>query len=364
MNNILNHFYSRSNAKHTKSFDFSQLNSNDNLNLGNKIKINEFQNELNLKSNDLYKSKSRDMSYNKMKNSFQESVYRNFISSFDASSGVNSKLINKNINEANFLPLLEISQPTNLNLKSNQASEEEYRSIISNKQSKFNQSIVNNINDSLDQFKIDMFSVLLKVQKNQKKIKIGDMREEMEDFKTRFEKKFEKVEKSRKETMESLYTELNKIKEEIHKTIQKDSLCPRPEYNKFKCQVVSFKDEMNKKINSIEKTQNLHFNQVRLLMENSSDRKLISLSSKFQEIDESLNQTKKSFQKPAKYYLNEIVNDLKLKRQVTNKKNNRRDTSLLDMDTANFIIEKKKRIINYEEKISEKPKELENFIKL
>jgi hypothetical protein len=364
MNNILNHFYSRNNAKHTKSFDISQHNYHHNLNLENKIKINEFRNELNQKLNDLSKTKFPDMNYNKIKNSFQESVYKNFFSSCNVSSGVNSNLINKNINEADYLPLLEISPPTTLNLKNNQASDDDYKSVISNKQSNLNQSIVNNISDSLDQFKIDMFSVLLKVQKNQKKIKIGDLREELDDFKTRFQKKFEIVEKSRIETMESLYTELHKIKEEIHKTIQKDSLCPRPEYNKFKSQVNSFKDEMNKKINSIEKTQNLHFNQVRVLMENSSDQKLRSLSSKFQEIDDSLNQTKKSFQKPAKIVLNEIVNDLKLKRLVTNKKNNRRDTSLLDRDTANFISEKKKKILNYEEKISEKPQELQNFIKL
>ena len=123
------------------------------------------------------------------------------------------------------------------------------------------------INDNLDVFRTELTNTMRKINKNQSKLKVDTVIEEMTDFKNTFIDSLQKAEKRKEEENDFILREIKGLKNEIKQNYE-ESKSNYKVIRTFQDDIFEFEREITKRISRMEKQQQEQFDKIYGLINN------------------------------------------------------------------------------------------------
>lgn len=173
--------------------------------------------------------------------------------------------------------------------------------------------------------------------------------QELTDFKDNFRQTIDNSNKRRDEEIKKLINDMNTVKNDIQKSFSTETQKPRQEFISFKNEVKSYNKDMQSKLDVLEEKQKKQMEQIRVLMANSSDKRIQKLSQHYLTDDhETFENSKKFYVKPSEDELSLIIEDLQQKKKKKDKSLNRFGSIQEDAELRKFIMQKKRNLAKLE----------------
>ena len=283
-----------SNNNYNSSNPIKSSNNNNNNEISNdfynmKYNYNEFSNNNNYNPNNnssiFKKSNTKDNLYNSIHKNFlgvSVPINSNMTSPIvkmgspsinvhdNIKSEINKKSIDKvkqnyeNYNKGNFYnSVIKNRGKTVLGIQPLQ----DYTNADSIKRDNVNKRKFDEINESLDIFRTEMTNTLRKINKQQARLRVDKVLDEMYSFKNEFIDSLARSERKKEEENEYMLKEIKKLKNEIQKNYD-ENISNYKMIRNFQDDIFEFEKDINLRINRMEKNQNDQFDKLYALIMN------------------------------------------------------------------------------------------------
>lgn len=125
------------------------------------------------------------------------------------------------------------------------------------------------INESLDIFRTDLVNTMRRINKQQSKLKVDNVLEEMDNFKHTFVDSLVKAERKREEENELALKEMKRLRTEVQRNYDENQNSYKV-IRSFQDEIFEFEKEVTNRIHWMEKNQNEQFEKVYALLMNMS----------------------------------------------------------------------------------------------
>jgi hypothetical protein len=217
------------------------------------------------------------------------------------------------------------------------------------------QKAVEELNKNIIDLKEEISNKILKLKRNQDKMRFNEFLEELSEFREVFHKSIKKSHENSKNEIDLLKNKFNSIKNEIQKTVTIENEANKSFLTSMTDEVKDYQSQLKNRIEEIEKKQKLHMEGLNRILDNSTDERTKELAKRFLSGDEeSLKNNESIYIKPQSNEVEQVVKDLMKK---SNSLHGRRKTQIVEAHLRKVI--NKTKVFN--QHLEESAKTKENF---
>lgn len=178
---------------------------------------------------------------------------------------------------------------------------------------------VEEITDSLDLFKLEMANNIKKIQRSQEKLRIGDVIDELADFREHFRETMDRTNRQGEREVKDLKEGFRNVKEELGYKVAIELDKNKSVLEKVVNEMKNYQEDIKKKINEMEDKQKLQIEGLKYIIDNTGDYRTRELAEKFMNGNrEDFEKNKNKFLVPTKDQLEEYIAGQRGRRDTMN----------------------------------------------